>query len=144
VLSFGGTKNGMLCGEAVVLFGEARTDDLAYVRKQSGQLASKSRFVAAQFIAMLEDGLWMRCAEHANEMAARLVAGAEARGVRIAYPVGANEVFAFVPNDRIEALAAQHHFYTWQTDAEPGHSIVRWVTSWDTTAEDVDALLGDL
>jgi len=144
VLSFGGTKNGMLAGEAVVLFGDEVTDDLAYVRKQSGQLASKMRFVAAQFVAMYEGDLWQRCAANANSMAARLAEGAAARGVHIAQEVRANEVFALLPDERIAQLAARFHFYTWQPGAAPGHSLVRWVTSWDTTAEDVDALLGEL
>lgn len=144
VLSLGGTKNGMLAGEAVVLFGDAATDDLAYVRKQSAQLASKMRFVAAQFVAMYDGDLWERCAENANAMAARLAEGAKARGVHVAHEVRANEVFALLPDERIADLAARFHFYTWQPGAAPGQSLVRWVTSWDTTEADVDGLLGEL
>lgn len=144
VLSFGGTKNGMLAGEAVVLFGDAVTDDLGYMRKQSAQLASKMRFVAAQFVAMYEGDLWQRCAANANAMATRLAEGAAARGVQIAHEVRANEVFALLPDERIAALAERFHFYNWQSGAAPGHSLVRWVASWDTTAEDVDGLLGEL
>jgi threonine aldolase len=143
-LSFGGTKNGMLSGEAVVLFGHEATDDLPFMRKQSGQLASKMRFVGAQFVAMYEGDLWHRCAANANAMAARLADGARARGVSVPHDVGANEVFALLPNERIPELAARFHFYTWKADAEPGASLVRWVTSWDTTIEDVDGLLGEL
>lgn len=143
-LSFGGTKNGMLCGEAVVLFGEEATDDLPYMRKQSGQLASKMRFVAAQFVAMYEGDLWRRCAGNANAMAARLADGARARGVEIAYPVGGNEVFALLADERIAELSARHHFSTWTPGVRPGSSLVRWVASWDTAAENVDALLADL
>lgn len=143
-LSFGGTKNGMLAGEAVVLFGHEATDDLAFMRKQSGQLASKMRFVAAQYCAMYETDLWRRCAENANAMAARLAVGASSRGVTVAYKVLANEVFALLPDDRIPDLAARFHFYTWQAGVAPGQSLVRWVTSWDTTEADVDELLGEL
>jgi len=144
VLSFGGTKNGMLAGEAVVLFGEEATDDLSYMRKQSAQLASKMRFVAAQFVAMYEGDLWRRCAENANEMAAQLAEGARARGVEIAYPVGGNEVFALLPAERIDDLAARFHFYVWQSNVRAGLSLARWVTSWDTAPEDVEALLSEV
>jgi threonine aldolase len=138
VLSFGGTKNGMLFGEAVVLLtDDAVTDDLRFVRKQLTQLASKHRFIAAQFSAALCDGLWHRTAAHANAMAARLADGARAKGIEIAYPVQANEVFAVLPQERIPELQARFHFYTWAGDVP----MVRWVTSWDTTEQDVDALL---
>jgi threonine aldolase len=140
-LSFGGTKNGMIGGEAVVLFGEAMTDELAYVRKQSAQLSSKMRYVAAQFIAMFEGDLWLRCASHANAMAARLAQGAVAKGVRIAHPAIANEVFAELSDDVALDLADRFHFYVWQPGVSAGKSLVRWVTSWDTEAPDVDALL---
>ena len=144
VLSLGGTKNGMLAGEAVVLFGDAQTDDLPYIRKQAGQLASKMRFVSAQFSAMYRGDLWRRCAANANSMASRLAAGARERGVDIAHPVIANEVFALLPVDRVAELAARFHFYTWLPNVEPGLSLVRWVTSWDTQAEEVDALIASL
>jgi threonine aldolase len=143
-MSFGGTKNGMLAGEAVVLFGHEATDDLPFMRKQSGQLASKMRFISAQFVAMYEGDLWHRCAANANAMATRLAQGASARGVTVPHEVRANEVFALLPDERIPELAARHHFYTWQTGAAPGQSLVRWVTSWDTTEADVDGLLGEL
>lgn len=139
-LSLGGTKNGMLAGEAVVLFGEARTLSLVFARKQSAQLASKMRFVAAQFEAMFEGGLWLESASHANAMAARLAEGAERAGVRLAQPVEANEVFAYLPAESILALRDRFHFYVWDEPA----SLVRWVTSWDTRPEDVDELVGAL
>lgn len=141
VLSLGGTKNGMLAGEATVLFGDARTEALPYVRKQSGQLPSKMRFVSAQFIAMYEGDLWLRCAAHANAMAARLAQGAQERGIEIAFPVQANEVFALLSDDVIPELQERFHFYRWEEGIAEGRSLVRWVTSWDTSAEDVDALL---
>jgi threonine aldolase len=141
VLSLGGTKNGMLAGEAVVLFGAARTDDLAYVRKQSGQLASKMRFISAQFVAMYEGDLWRRSANSANLMARRLAEGAQAKGVEIAFPVQANEVFALLPDDSIQALQDRFHFYAWEEGLAERHSLVRWVTSWDTTSVEVDELV---
>ena len=141
LLSLGGTKNGMLAGEAVVLFGDARTDDLPYVRKQSGQLSSKMRFVAAQFIAMFEGDLWRTCATNANLMALRLAEGAQAKGVEIAFPVQANEVFALLPDDAIPELQERFHFYAWEEGLAEGRSLVRWVTSWDTTSVEVDELV---
>ncbi len=141
VLSLGGTKNGMLAGEAVVLFGDARTDDLAYVRKQSGQLASKMRFISAQFVAMYEGDLWRRAASSANLMARRLAEGAQARGIEIAFPVQANEVFALLPDDAIPELQERFHFYAWEEGLAEGRSLVRWVTSWDTTSVEVDELV---
>ena len=144
LLSFGGTKNGMLAAEAVVLFGASRGKHLPYVRKQSGQLSSKMRFVAAQFIAMYDGDLWHRCAAHANEMAARLAAGAQAVGVSVTQSPQANEVFALLPRDHAAQLIERFHFYVW--DERPGdtHVEVRWVTSWDTTAEEVDGLIAAL
>ena len=144
IVSLGGTKNGMLAGEAVVLAGAARSDSLPYVRKQSGQLASKMRFVAAQFVAMFEGELWRECAAHANTMAAHLAAGAREAGIHITHSVDANEVFALVPRERAASLAERHHFYVW--DERPGQPDVevRWVTSWDTTPEDVNDLVGAL
>jgi len=141
VLSLGGTKNGMLAGEAVVLFGAARTDDLAYVRKQSGQLASKMRFISAQFVAMYEGDLWRRAATNANLMATRLAEGAQAKTIDIAFPVQANEVFALLADDSIQALQDRFHFYAWEEGLAHQHSLVRWVTSWDTTSVDVDELV---
>lgn len=137
VLTFGGTKNGMLLGEAVVLAQGAPTDVLRFVRKQCGQLASKMRFVSVQFTAMLEDGLWLQTAAHANAMATRLAEGARTIGVEVTQPVEANEVFAVLPPDTIPSLAERFAFYTWN-DAR---NEVRWVTSWSTRTEDVDELV---
>ncbi len=140
LLSLGGTKNGMLGGEAVVLLGDARTSVLPYARKQLGQLASKMRFVSAQFSAMYEGSLWLDSARHANEMAALLAEGARAKGIEITQPVDANEVFAVLPPEKVEPLQKRFHFYVWD---EPRH-VVRWVTSWDTTTDDVAELLDAL
>lgn len=144
VLSLGGTKNGMLAGEAVVLLGDAREAHLPFVRKQSGQLASKMRFVSAQFVAMFEGDLWYECAAHANALASRLAGGARAAGITLTQPVQANEVFALLPREAAGPLAERFHFYVW--DERPGQPEVevRWVTSWDTSEEDVDRLLAAL
>jgi len=134
VLSLGGTKNGMLAGEAVVLMGEARSTDLAFARKQLTQLPSKMRFIAAQFSAMFEGDLWLDSARHANAMASRLASGARAKGIRITQQVDANEVFAVMRAEEIARLQERFHFYVWD---EP-RNVVRWVTSWDTEERDVD------
>ena len=133
-VSFGGTKNGALCAEAVVFLDPGLTEGFKYVRKQSAQLASKMRYIAAQFVALLEDGLWLRNAAHANEMAALLAREAsKVAGLRITQPTQANEVFAVLPHDAIAPLKAEFDFYMWDEAADE----VRWVTSWDTTEEDV-------
>jgi len=141
ILSLGGTKNGMLLGEAVVFFGEARSADVKYVRKQATQLASKMRFISAQFEAMYSGDLWLQCASYANAMAAALAEGARGAGVTLTQPPEANEVFALLPRELVESLQARFHFYVW--DEHPGqpHAEVRWVTSWDTQREDVEALV---
>lgn len=135
VVSFGGTKNGLLGAEAVVLLNPQLAHDFLYIRKQSMQLASKMRFLAAQFDALLTDELWLRCAGNANAMASRL-AGAlgGAPGLAITRPVETNAVFAMLPPPVIESLRREFPFYTW--DEAAGE--VRWMCSWDTTAEDVD------
>lgn len=134
IVSFGATKNGAVMAESVVFLDPELSDEFKYVRKQSAQLASKMRYISAQYVALLEDGLWRRNAENANDMA-RLLAGrvADIEGVRITQPVEANEVFAVLPREVIAPLAAEYDFYTWDERA----CEVRWVTSWDTTAEDV-------
>jgi threonine aldolase len=121
--------------EAVVSFRPETHSSLRFIRKQSMQLASKMRFVAAQFTALLSDDLWRDNATQANEMAGRLAAGvAPIAGVTIAYPVEANAVFAALPGAVTEELQRQYPFYVW--DAPSG--VVRWMTSFDTTVEDID------
>jgi len=139
VLSFGGTKNGAMGAEAVVSFLPAHGSPLRYVRKQSMQLASKMRFVSAQFVALLSDGLWRSNAAHANAMARRLADGvADVPGVAVAYPVEANGVFVVLPPAVTVALQRHHPFYVW----DEGTGMVRWMTSFDTTEQDVDAFVG--
>jgi threonine aldolase len=135
IVSFGGTKNGLLGADSVVVLAPALLDGLDYLRKQSLQLASKMRFLAAQFDALLSDELWRRCATHANAMAARLaerVGGIP--GLTITRPVQTNAVFATIPPDTVEPLQARSAFYIWDERS----SEVRWMCSWDTTEEDVD------
>lgn len=134
-VAFGGTKNGMLFGEAVVVLEPSLADGFAWIRKGSMQLASKQRFLAAQFVAMLDGDLWLRSAQHANAMGARLAAAvAEIAGVTVTRPVQANVVFALLHPDATAALQADWPFYVW--DDESGE--VRWMCSWDTTPEEVD------
>jgi threonine aldolase len=136
LLSLGGTKNGMMLGEAVVILDPALSDGAPYLRKQTLQLASKGRFLAAQFAAMFEGDLWRRSAAHANGMAARLAGRlAEIPAVTITQPVQANGVFAIMPAAAADAMRPTWPFYTW--DATTGE--VRLMCSWDTSAEEVDA-----
>jgi threonine aldolase len=134
VLSFGGTKNGIMGGEAVVFFNPERGKDFLYLRKQSMQLASKMRFIAAQFEALLTNDLWRRSAEHSNRMA-RLLEKEVSRipGVKVVWKVEANGVFAQIPQHSIEKIKQQYFFYTWMEE----ESIVRWMCSFDTTEEDI-------
>ncbi|MEV3923891.1 threonine aldolase family protein [Actinomadura coerulea] len=141
VLSFGGTKNGLLLGEAIVVLDPGAVRGLAYLRKSSMQLASKMRYVSAQLIALLDGDLWLRNAAHANAMARRLEAAARAvPGVEITQDVQANTVFALMPRNAAERLRKRFPFYTW--DEATGE--VRWVCSFDTTEDDVDAFAAAL
>jgi len=141
VVSFGGTKNGALGAEAVLTFRDDDSTGLRFIRKQSMQLSSKMRFVAAQFVALLTDDLWLRNARHANTMALRLGLGAgRIHGVELARPVQANGVFAVLPAAVTTALQADWPFYVW----EEATGVVRWMASFDTTESDVDAFLGRL
>jgi threonine aldolase len=134
VLSFGGTKNGMMGGEAVVFFDRKLSADFLYLRKQGMQLASKMRFIAAQFEALLTNGLWQRSAEHSNRMARQLEA--ELRRipqVRVVWKVDANGVFAQIPRPAVQKIKDRYFFYMWIEE----ECIVRWMCSFDTTEEDV-------
>lgn len=140
-LSFGATKNGVLLGEAVVFVDPDLADNFRYLRKQTLQLASKGRFIAAQFIALLEGDLWQRNAAHANAMAARLAeALLELPGVQLTQAVQANAIFAVLPPGVAERLQREWAFYTW--DEATGE--VRLVCSWDTTGAEVDAFAADV
>ena len=134
VLSFGGTKNGALGAEAIVFFDPKLAPDFKYLRKQGMQLASKMRFISAQFEALLANDLWLKSARHSNRMAKLLAR--EVRkipGVRIMYEVEANGVFAQIPRRAIAKLQKRYFFYVWDEE----ESVVRWMCSFDTTEEDV-------
>lgn len=141
VLSFGGTKNGMLFGEAVVVLNTDAVRGMKHLRKLSMQLASKMRFVSVQLEALLARDLWLRNARHANTMARRLAEGARTvEGVKILHPVQANAVFARLPHDAAERLRKRYRFYFWDEAAGD----VRWMCSFDTTEEDVDGFVAAL
>ena len=139
VLSLGGTKNGLLGAEAVVVLNPEASEGLTYLRKMNMQLASKMRFVSAQLVALYEGDLWHRSAAHANAMAARLAA-AVVPAVSLARPVEANAVFAVLPPGVADRLRARFRFYDW--DRATGE--VRWMCAFDTTEADVDAFAAAL
>ncbi|ALJ20348.1 threonine aldolase family protein [Microbacterium sp. No. 7] len=147
VLSFGGTKNGAMLSEAILVLGPEVGEGLVYARKYAMQLASKMRFVSAQLLALLEGDLWLRNARHANAMAARLRGAVEAgladgsiRGVAFTQPTQANGVFATLPEGVADPLRATFRFYDWRAE----HREVRWMCSFDTTEDDVDAFVAEI
>jgi threonine aldolase len=141
VLSFGGTKNGAVGAEAVVVMTESLAAGAPFLRKQQGQLASKTRYLAAQFAALLDDQLWLRNAGHANAMARRLAEGVQgAPGVSLWQKVESNAVFAALDPAHIARLQQRWRFYEW----DPAAHVVRWMTAFDTTESDVDAFVADV
>jgi threonine aldolase len=144
VLSFGGTKNGAMLGEAVVVLNPDAAEGLIFLRKLNMQLASKMRFVSAQLLALLEGDLYLRNASHSNAMAQRLRAGIEAgladgsiQGVAFTQPTQANGVFATVPDGVADRLRESFRFYDW----DAAKNEVRWMCSFDTSEEDIDLFL---
>lgn len=139
VLSFGGTKNGMMFGEAVIFFDRSLSKEFPYIRKQGMQLASKMRYLSAQFVALLSDGLWLKNASHANAMAQLLYhrVQEELPQIPLTRQVEANAVFALLPKQTIPAL--QEHTFFWVWDDAKGE--VRWMTSWDTQPEDIEQFI---
>jgi len=138
ILSFGGTKNGLLFGEVVVALNPEAAHGLVYLRKMNMQLASKMRFMSAQFIALLEGDLWLRSARHANAMAARLRAAVDAiDGVEPTQETESNGVFAILPEGVADRLRESFRFYDWNEAARE----VRWMCSFDTSEEDVDSFV---
>ena len=138
VVSFGGTKNGAMGAEAIVVLDQAAVHGLVYLRKMNMQLASKMRFISAQLLALLDGDLWLRSAQHANAMARRLhdgVVGLE--GVQVVRPVQANAVFAILPPGVADRVRSRFRFYDW----DPATGEVRWMCAFDTTKEDVDAFV---
>ncbi len=172
ILSFGGTKNGLMFGEAVVFFRPEPAEQFRYIRKQGMQLASKMRYIACQFDAYLRGGIWRANAEHSNRMARMLADSVEGiEGVSLAYPVESNGVFARIPTRIAEPLRELHPFYDWEkepsaqragalgagppgADAQGAGSqdsgggedatVARWMASFDTTEEDVERFVADL
>jgi len=134
VLSFGGTKNGMMLGEAVLFFNPGLSKSSKYIRKQSMQLFSKMRFVSTQFLAYFENDLWKKNATHSNRMAKLLEKQVrEIPAIQLTQEVEANGVFAIVPREIIPQLQEKYFFYMW----DERRSEVRWMTSFDTQQEDI-------
>ncbi len=141
ILSLGGTKDGMMYGEAVVILNPELDKNFRYIRKQGMQLASKMRYIAAQFLAWLEDDLWLKNARHANRMATLLAQEASRiPAIKILHPVEANGIFATLPKEKIRILQQEYFFYLFD-ESIPA---VRWMTSWDTTEEDVKGFVNML
>jgi threonine aldolase len=147
VLSFGGTKNGMLYGEAIVVLNPEASEGLTYLRKMNMQLASKMRFVSAQLIALLTDDLYLRSAGHANAMAARLrqaleqgIADGSLRGVGFSQETQANGVVATLPAGVADRLRQHFRFYDW----DASRNEVRWMCSFDTSEQDIDDFVAAL
>jgi threonine aldolase len=135
VLSFGGTKNGMMLGEAICFLNPGLAADFKYIRKQGMQLASKMRFISAQFIAYFRDDLWKKCASHSNAMAGILANKIlEIKSLKITQPVQSNGVFVIIPQKVAEKVMQQYFFYPWNEKK----SEYRLMTSWDTTEEDIE------
>jgi len=140
-VSFGGTKNGLMMGEAVLLLNPELAPDFKYRRKQAMQLCSKMRFIAAQFEAYFENELWKRNATHSNKMAQLLYNKVkDIDGVEVVYPVQANGVFAKLPRKVWTELQQYCFFYDWDENAD----VVRWMCSFDTTEKDIDAFVAKL
>ena len=144
VLSFGGTKNGMMLGECIVVLNPEASEGLTYLRKFNMQLASKMRFISAQFIALLSDDLWLRNAGHANAMAARLrdaleqgVTDGSITGISFTQATQANSIFAVLPPGAADRLREHFRFYDWNAQTRE----VRWMCGFDTTEGDIDAFI---
>ena len=162
VLSFGGTKNGIMLGEAVVVLNPGAVSGIEFLRKTSMQLASKMRYVSAQLAALLDPDrdLWLENASASNARAARMRAGVDALAaelaadgrthesgaplLHVAYPTQANVVFPTLPRVVADTVRAEHPFYDWRPGPHPDLVESRWMCSWDTTDDDVDAFLTTL
>ncbi|MBC7371900.1 MAG: low specificity L-threonine aldolase [Bdellovibrionaceae bacterium] len=141
IVSFGGTKNGLMMGEAVVFLNPQLAKDFKYYRKQMGQLPSKTRFIAAQFLAYFQDDLWKQVALHSSKMAEALYAGVrEVAYVTVTQPRQSNGVFAKIPQAWVKPLREKYFFYVWDE-----HTFeCRWMTSWDTQLSDIDGFVQSL
>jgi len=138
VLSFGGTKNGLMFGEVVIFFGKEKAKDFEYLRKQGMQLHSKMRYIAAQFDRHLTDDLWKKNAFHANNMATKLAEKLnQFPQLELTQEVKANGVFCIMPPELIPQLQEKYFFHVWNTETHE----VRLMCSWDTTEEDIDGFV---
>lgn len=141
ILSFGGTKNGMMMGESVISFRPEVTENLAYIRKQSAQLASKLRYMSAQFLPYLENNLWLENARHANNCALKLAdAMNKFDEIKFTQKIESNQLFFILPADVLAKLQEKYFFYVWNE----ARNEARLVTSWDTTDEDIDSFIATL
>lgn len=140
VVSFGGTKNGLMCGEAVVFLKPDLAPDFGFYRKQAMQLSSKMRFLAVQLEAYLTQKIWQRNAQQANQMASYLAAQVQELGLEIVAPVETNAVFVKLPAELIAPLQAHSYFYIW----DEAQSVVRWMTAFDHTPADIDSFVEQL
>lgn len=141
VISFGGTKNGLLMGEAVVFLNPELAHGFKYVRKQSMQLMSKMRYAAAQFVAHFTDDLWLKTAQHANQMAQLLKEKlADIPQISITRPVETNAVFAIIPKQVIKPLQDKYYFYVWNAQTNE----VRWMTHFQTSEQDIEDFVGTI
>lgn len=141
IMSFGGTKNGLMMGEAVLIFNEELKRTAHFYQKQSAQLFSKNRFIAAQFIALLTDELWREMALHANKMAQLLASQlADIKEVTVTQNVQCNAIFVIIPRHAVEPLRDAYRFYDWNVDTGE----LRWMCAFDTTEEDVSAFVEKL
>ncbi|WP_374001784.1 low specificity L-threonine aldolase [Bdellovibrio bacteriovorus] len=138
IVSFGGTKNGLMMGEAVVILNKELAADFKYIRKQSAQLPSKTRFIACQFEAYFKNNLWQDIAGHSYEMALYLYESCKnIPGVRVREVPQSNAVFATIPSHWVKKLREHYFFYVWdETTFE-----CRWMTSWDTQKQDIDGFV---
>ncbi len=143
VFYIGGTKNGALLGEAIVICGKDAQKDFRYHLKQRGALLAKGRVIAAQFIALFENDLYMKNAKHANEMAQRMAEGIKSRGYSFLTESATNQIFPILPNSVIEKISKNYEFYVW-AKLDDAQSVIRLVTSWATTRESVDQFVADV
>lgn len=141
IISFGGTKNGLMMGEAVILCNPELSKDFRYIRKQSLQLPSKSRFIATQFLAYFHNELWKDIAETSLLRAQQLFSQTQnLPGVKVHFPVESNAVFAQIPRPWLKPLRDKFFFYVWDENS----TVCRWMTSWDTTADDVTQFASEI
>ena len=133
ILSFGGTKNGMMIGEAVLFFNKDLANSFKFIRKQGMQLLSKMRYISAQFVAYLDEKVWQKNAENANKMAKILEKEAKNIGLSPIYPVESNALFVKLPKNKIEKIQKERFFYVW----DPEEGVVRWMCSFKTTEQDI-------